>query len=171
MITLEENKDEEKGERYLVELKLLNQKDGKIYRFSEYIYQPKGSRMLCYPENFKWNKTAEVNLIITAAGQSRWLTHFINNINDIYRETRDDNLAVTIVNFDTNDGSIMELLQNSPLKKYTYIKRRGKFHKTLALNDAAASILNENAIVMQVDLHLVIPSDFIDSVRKVCLEK
>ena len=164
---MEENKDEEKGDRYLVELKLLNRKDGKNYRFSEYIYQPKESSILCYPENFKWNKTAEVNLIITAAGQGRWLRHFINNINTIYRQTRDENLAITIVNFDSNDGAILKALKDSPLKKYTYIKRRGKFHKTLALNDAAASITNSHAIVTQVDLHLVIPSNFIDSVRKV----
>lgn len=99
--------------------------------------------------------------------QGRWLVQFIETVNRIYRETGDENLAITIVNFDKKDGPVLRALRASPLKKYTYIKRRGKFHKTLALNDAAASITNKNAIVTQVDLHLVIPSDFVDNIRKV----
>lgn len=168
VLSVEENKDDIKGDRYLVELELQNVDSQKSFRFSEYVYRPKGGK-LCYPKGFSWNKTADVNLIITSAGQNRWLIHFINTVSTIYQETKDENFGITIVNFDAEDTGVMAALEKTPLKKITYIKRRGTFHKTLALNDAAASILNNHAIVMQVDLHLVIPSNFIDNTRKVIL--
>ena len=47
------------------------------------------------------------------------------------------------------------------------IRKKGKFHKTFAIQDAVATIDDLDAIVLQTDLHLEFPLNFIDDVRKV----
>lgn len=170
LLSVEQNKDEVKGSRYLVELELRVQEKNseQLVRFSEYVFQPaQNKKEICYPKHFSWNKTAEVHYILTSAGQSRWVVHFINTMSRIYDETKDPNMNVIIVDFDTSDVDLVKTLESSSLKRYTLLKRSGKFHKTLAIQDAAATILNPDAIAVQVDLHLTIPSDFTDHVRKV----
>ncbi len=50
---------------------------------------------------------------------------------------------------------------------FKVIKMKGKFHKTSAIQEAAESIEDPNAIVLQTDLHLEFPLNFIDDNRKV----
>ena len=45
----------------------------------------------------------------------------------------------------------------------------GTFHKTRAIQTAANTVLDPNAITMQVDLHTTIPLNFVEYVRKVSL--
>ena len=168
-MNIEENKDVEKGSRFLVELELETVNLSKKLRFSQYVYQFNNSSKLCYPENFQWNKTADVNVIITLGNQGRWAKHFINTMAEIYDETKDTNLNVIIVDFDSQDIDIIEALKQSSLPRYTLIKHTGPFHKTHAIQIAANTITNPDAITLQLDLHLTVPSNFIDIVRKVPL--
>ena len=43
----------------------------------------------------------------------------------------------------------------------------GKFYKTLALNKAAEAVPNTHDIIFLFDLHIDVPADIMDSVRKV----
>ncbi|KXJ06807.1 hypothetical protein AC249_AIPGENE26812, partial [Exaiptasia diaphana] len=49
---------------------------------------------------------------------------------------------------------------------FTIIKKKGKFHKTLAIDEATKSIKDGNSIVFLTDLHLTAPHDIFESVRK-----
>ena len=169
VINIELNHDLLKGKRFLVELELLKTSSAKSLRFSEYVYQPKGSKLLCYPDGFRWNKTADVNVILTVGNQARWAKHFIDTMSTIYANTKDEHLNVIIVDFDSKDIDMIQALERSRLKRYTLIKKSGAFHKTEAIQEAANTVLDDHAITLQVDLHLTIPNDFIDNVRKVIL--
>ena len=169
VLNVELNEDVEKGRRFLVELQLFDTVSEKSMRFSEYVYQPIVYNELCYPKDFKWNKTAVVNVILTVGNQGRWAKHFINTMSRIYDDTKDERLNIIMVDFDSKDIDIVRALEESSLPKYTLIKRKGLFHKTEAIQAAANTVLDSGGIVMQVDLHMTVPSDFIDHVRKVCL--
>ncbi|XP_002163663.4 beta-1,4-N-acetylgalactosaminyltransferase 3 isoform X1 [Hydra vulgaris] len=166
ILNVEENNDVEKGSRFLVELELINNDLSKKVRFSQYVYLFNNITKLCYPENFQWNKTADVNVILTLGNQGRWAKHFINTMAEVFEETKDINLNVIIVDFNSQDIDMIQALEQSSIPRYTLIKHTGKFHKTLAIQVAANTIINPNAITLQVDLHLTIPSGFIDLVRK-----
>ena len=166
ILNVEQNKDPLKGNRYLVELKLATN-SGVAVRFSEYVYQPKGSSKLCYPKDFKWNKKADVNVILTSGNQARWTKYFIDSMSTLYQKTKDKNFNVIIFDFNTQDGNLVDYLKNSKLPRYTLIMNSGTFHKTRAIQTAANTVLDPNAITMQVDLHTTIPLNFIEYVRKV----
>ena len=53
------------------------------------------------------------------------------------------------------------------MTNFTVIKKNGKFHKTLAIDEAVKSIKDDNSIVFLTDLHLVVPNNMFESVRKV----
>ncbi|XP_065667303.1 beta-1,4-N-acetylgalactosaminyltransferase 3 [Hydra vulgaris] len=166
ILNVEENNDIGKGSRFLVELELKNNNLSKKVRFSQYVYLFNNFNKLCYPENFQWNKTADVNVILTLGNQGRWAKHFINTMAKIFEDTKDINLNVIIVDFNSQDIDMIQALEQSSIPRYTLIKHTGKFHKTLAIQVAANTIINPNAITLQVDLHLTIPSNLIDLVRK-----
>lgn len=166
VLNVERNHDPLHGDRFLVELELSVTGLSKTFRFSEYVYQPITGKALCYPENFKWNKNADVNVILTVGHQGRWAKHFVDTMSQIYNDTQDANLNVIIVDFDSKDVDLVRALKESSLPRYTLLKRKGKFHKTEAIQAAVNTVQNPDAITLQLDLHLTIPSDFIDHVRK-----
>ena len=47
---------------------------------------------------------------------------------------------------------------------------KGKFYKTLALNKAVEHIPSEHDLLFLFDLHIDVPADIMDSVRKVRLK-
>ena len=58
-----------------------------------------------------------------------------------------------------------DLLRN----RHTIINMTGKFYKTLALNNAVEHIPSEHDLLFLFDLHIDVPADIMDSVRKVRL--
>ena len=62
---------------------------------------------------------------------------------------------------------IGSVLEKSKLPRYTFLQHSGKFHKTMAIQAAANTVLNPNAILLQVDLHVTMPSDIVEFTRKV----
>lgn len=149
-----------------MELKL-STNNGAVVRFSEYVYLPKGSSQLCYPRDFKWDKSIEVNFILTSASQERWVKYFIDSMSSIYEETKDGNFNVIVVDFNSKNMDIGSVLEKSKLPRYTFLQHSGKFHKTMAIQAAANTVLNPNAILLQVDLHVTMPSDIVEFTRKV----
>ena len=59
------------------------------------------------------------------------------------------------------------MFNRNGVTSYTIIKKTGKFYKTLAIDEASKSITDNNSIVFLSDLHMDVPNNLFDSVRKV----
>jgi len=58
------------------------------------------------------------------------------------------------------------MFYRNSISQFTIIKKKGKFHKTLAI-DEAANLIHDDSIVFLTDLHLLAPNSIFESVRKV----
>ena len=85
----------------------------------------------------------------------------------IAEETQDEHVHAVIYDFDSPDIDLKQALQRSSLKNYHYITKPGKYSRTVSFSEAIESIKNPNAIVVTIDMHLDIGSQFINDVRKV----
>jgi len=170
VLNVEQNIDSENGERYLVELELRNVKERKTVRLSEYVYLPAGSSSFCYPENFRWNKSAVVNVILTVGGQGRWAKYFVDSIEEVYKASKDENINLMIVDFNNQEVNLKYELERSSIPRFALLQRYGGFFKSEAIQQAANAILDPNSIILLMDLHLLIPHNFIDVVRKHCIK-
>ena len=165
---MEENHDEGTADRYLVELELQEIASGKSARFSEYVYKPWGAETLCSPEGMAWNKSAVINIILTTGNnQGRWILHFLKNMARIYNKTKDSKFNVIIVDFDSKDLDLENVLKQAAIPSYQYAIIKDKFRKVVGLNQAADLIRDPNSILFVMDLHIDIPYHFLDDVRKV----
>ena len=166
---MEKNHDPLKGDRYLLEQEIEDIKTSKSYRLSEYVYKQKGQTSLCAPHAYTWSRNATVNIVLTVGGlQGRWVQHFINNLAEIYRQTKDQNLNVIIMDFHSKDINIEEALKLSGLPRYILLHMKSKFHKTIGLQYAMNIVTDPNDIVFVCDLHLYLPVTIVDHIRKVC---
>lgn len=167
---MEENHDSLQGDRYLLELEIIDKETSKSYRLSEYVYRKKGQSSLCSPNAFRWSRNATVNIVLTVGGQQgRWVQHFINNVAEIYRQTKDQHLNVIIMDFHSKDVNIEEALRRSGLPRYILLRMQSKFHKTVGLQHAMDVVTDWNDIVFVCDLHLNLPVTIVDHIRKVCI--
>ncbi|XP_068717100.1 uncharacterized protein [Montipora capricornis] len=168
---VEKKIDLKKGLRYFLELVVSDTITGKNFILAEYAFQPKGENVqLFYPEGLQWNRTADVYLILTAKNLGRWVHHFIKNVEKIFKETRDEHLHVIIYDFDSPDINLEQALRGTVLKNYHYIRKPGKYSRTISYTEAIASVKDPNAIVVTIDLHLDLGSQFINEIRKHCLK-
>ena len=139
---------------------------------SEYVLRPNGKDVpLCYPKGLQWNRTADVYLILTTKNLGRWVHHFIKNMERIAEETQDEHVHAVIFDFDSPDIDLKQALQRSSLKNYHYITKPGRYSRTVSFSEAIESIKNPNAIVVTIDMHLDIGSQFINDIRKVGLRR
>ena len=115
----------------------------------------------------QWNKTTDVYLILTAKNLGRWVHHFIKNMENIVQETNDEHLHVIIYDFDSGDIDIKRAFQRTILKNYHFITKPGKYSRVTSLKEAIESVNNPDSIVVTIDMHLDIGSQFIDEIRKV----
>ena len=160
--------DQKKGTRYFIEAIITDLLSSKKYNLAEYVFQPKGNNLsMCYPQGMQWNKTTDVYLILTAKNLGRWVHHFIKNMEKIVQETNDEHLHVIIYDFDSGDIDIKRAFQRSILKNYHYITKPGKYSRVTSFKEAIESVKNPDSIVVTIDMHLDIGSQFIDEVRKV----
>lgn len=98
------------------------------------------------------------------------MQHFINNLAEIYRQTKDQNLNVIIMDFHSKDINIEEALKLSGLPRYILLHMKSKFHKTIGLQYAMNIVTDPNDIVFVCDLHLYLPVTIVDHIRKHCIE-
>ena len=167
---VEKKIDLKKGLRYFLELVVSDAITGKNFILAEYAFQPKGENVqLFYPEGLQWNRTADVYLILTAKNLGRWVHHFIKNVEKIFKETRDEHLHVIIYDFASPDINLEQALRGTVLKNYHYIRKPGKYSRTISYTEAIASVKDPNAIVVTIDLHLDLGSQFINEIRKVSI--
>jgi hypothetical protein len=166
---VEKNHDPLRGDRYLLELQIQDVKTSESYRLSEYVYKKKDQTSLCAPSAYRWTRNATVNIVLTVGGQQgKWVQHFINNLAEIYRQTKDPNLNVIVMDFHSKDIDIEEALKQSGLPRYILLHMKSKFHKTIGLQYAMSIVTDPDDIVFVCDLHLYMPVTIVDHIRKVC---
>ena len=135
---------------------------------SEYLYQYKKNKTLCYPEGMQWNRRAPLYFLISVRKQAAWVWHFIKNVEQIYQTTADENLHVILYDYSSTNIDIEGEFQKSSFKNYKIVKHPdSKYSRTGSLNSAAKAVTDPNAIVFTLDLHLQIPPTFANNVRKV----
>ncbi|XP_067044544.1 beta-1,4-N-acetylgalactosaminyltransferase 3-like isoform X2 [Acropora muricata] len=168
---VEKKEDQQQGTRYFIEVIITDLLSGKKYNLAEYVFQPKGNNLpMCYPQGMQWNKTTDVYLILTAKNLGRWVHHFIKNMEKIVQETNDEHLHVIIYDFDSGDIDIKRAFQRSILKNYHYITKPGKYSRATSFKEAIESVKNPDSIVVTIDMHLDIGSQFIEEIRKHCIK-
>lgn len=160
--------DVEKGDRFLVDL-ILGIKGGtESFRLTEHVYQKKGSQELCLPEGLNWNSMATVYFVIPVKNDGKWVHHFVDQITKANELTEDTNFHVIIVDFESSDIDLAAVFDTPLLKdRHTILSLPGRFYKTLALNKAVASIPNDDDIILVFELHIDVPADLLESIRKV----
>lgn len=165
---VEKKGDPLKGDRYLLELVVKYLPNGANYILAEYVFQPKDlSGPLCYPSGLQWDRTADVYLILTAKNLGRWVHHFIKNVEQIVKETKDEHLHVVIFDFGSPDIDLEQALRKSSLINYHLIVQPGNYSRTLSFGRAVKSIKDPNAIIVTIDMHLDLGSQLINEIRKV----
>ena len=106
--------------------------------------------------------------ILPVKNQGRWVYHFINELTFVSLLTGDTNFRVIVVDFESQDIDMADAF-NTPLlgNKHTIVNLKGKFHKTLALNEGVRRVPGIHNILFLYDLHLDVPVSIIDAARKV----
>ena len=156
------------GDRYSVDLELGLPYTEKSYRFSEHVYQKKGKNSLCLPNGIEWNRNATVYIILPVKDQGRWVYHFINDLTVASLLTGDKNFHVIVADFESQDIDLAKAFDTALLRgRHTIINLTGKFYKTLALNKAVEQVPSAHDLLFLFDLHIDVPVDILDSVRKV----
>ena len=166
---VERKTDKKRGERYLIELELLELKNNRKVMLSEYVFMPNGTKKLCYPKNLQWNRTVDVYLIVTAKNLGRWVHHFIKNVEKILKESNDSNLHVIIYDYNSSDINLKKVLRESSLTSYMILRESGEYSRTRSFTEAINLVSDPHSIVVMLDLHLDVETPFINNIRKVSL--
>ena len=169
IIGMQQTIDEAKGDRFLIELRLgLRAHSNASVRMSKYVFLARGADDLCFPKGYEVNRTTNVYFILPVKNQRGWLHHFLKEITRLYRKTKDDNFFVNLVDFESDDVDVAEMIRASGVsEKINFISKTGPFHKTLAIQDAASRVPSPDDIVFLFDLHIDIPLNLLENVRKV----
>jgi len=170
MVNVEQSHDAEKGDRFLLELAIEDFQHQKVRRLSVYLFRPLSTTQLCYPKDFQWRKDAMVHFILTVKNQGSWVIQYIESLTKIYDKTKDTRFNLILIDFESFDVNLEEILKKSSLPHWQLIKKTGNFHKTSAIQDAIDGIKDQNSIALQTDLHLEFPLNFIDDTRKHCVQ-
>ena len=166
---VERKTDPRRGNRYLIEIELLDLTSNRKVMLSEYVFMPNGTKELCYPKGFQWNRTADVYLVVTAKNLGRWVHHFIKNVERILNETNDPNLHVIIYDYNSTDINLEKVLKESSLTNYMFLRENGEYSRTQSFTEAINLVSDPHSIIFMVDLHLDIATPFINNIRKVSL--
>ncbi|EDO41361.1 predicted protein [Nematostella vectensis] len=111
-------------------------------------------------------------LVISGRNQAKWVYHFINNIQEIYKQTGDENINVIIVDFLSPNADLKAALEKSSLPNYSLLENISGFQKSLGIQQAVNhGVTDQDSIVVVMDLHLQVPASFIEDVRKMFKDK
>ncbi|XP_051978544.1 N-acetyl-beta-glucosaminyl-glycoprotein 4-beta-N-acetylgalactosaminyltransferase 1-like [Xyrauchen texanus] len=217
IINVEKRRDSARGNRYLIELELM-ERGRKVVRLSEYIYMllhrgrvedslenvegatasspsapvasppapfrtpTRGAHatpqwgtvfakpLLCQPVILQWKKDVMVHFVVPVKNQARWVQQFISDMENLHRETKDDNFNIIIVDFQSEDMDVEQALRESSVPKYEYLRREGNFERSAGLQIGVDTIEDSHSIVFLCDLHIHFPLNILESIRKHCVE-
>ena len=165
IVNLEKSFSDMREDQYLLEgMVTLHKSPKESYLLSQTILVENGA--LCIPTKTP-NLTAFVHIVIIVKDQRRWIRYFLENVNNIYTQTNDQRFGVMIVDFNSRDIDVNETMRRTlKLKHYKFISMDGPFNKVRGQNMAIDSVSNPNDIIFTCDLHLNIPMNMIESIRK-----
>uniref|UniRef100_A0A3Q2CP63 Hexosyltransferase n=2 Tax=Cyprinodon variegatus TaxID=28743 RepID=A0A3Q2CP63_CYPVA len=225
IINVEKRRDSARGNRYLVELELM-ERGRSVVRLSEYIYlllhrgrqgeesventdtapasapavlpsapttsfttqHPSPSTrsslrpgatpwstayakpLLCQPVMLQWKRDVMVHFVVPVKNQARWVQQFISDMENLHRQTKDDNFSIIIVDFESEDMDVEHALRESSVPKYEYLRREGNFERSAGLQIGVDTIKDSHSIVFLCDLHIHFPLNILESIRKHCVE-
>ncbi|XP_041132731.1 N-acetyl-beta-glucosaminyl-glycoprotein 4-beta-N-acetylgalactosaminyltransferase 1-like [Polyodon spathula] len=207
IINMEKRRDSARGNRYLIELELM-ERGRRVVRLSWYIYlllhrsrhedsleaseggTPPSTTstlprtppqwgtsyskpLLCQPLRLQWRHNVMVHFVVPVKNQARWVQQFINDMEFLHQETKDDNFSVIIVDYESEDMDVEKALRDSKLPRaggYQYMRREGNFERSAGLQAGVDSIEDSHSIVFLCDLHIHFPLNIVESVRKHCVE-
>uniref|UniRef100_A0A3Q4GI97 Beta-1,4-N-acetylgalactosaminyltransferase n=1 Tax=Neolamprologus brichardi TaxID=32507 RepID=A0A3Q4GI97_NEOBR len=167
IINVEKRRDSARGNRYLVELELM-ERGRSVVRLSEYIYlllhrSKQGEEtaatpwstayakpLLCQPVMLQWRKDVMVHFVVPVKNQARWVQQFISDMENLHRQTKDDNFSIIIVDFESEDMDV---------EQQTYL--------SISLHFLPQ---DSHSIVFLCDLHIHFPLNILESIRKHCVE-
>ena len=160
--------DKELGSRFLLEFLVNVTGRDKPIMLSEHVLWPKDSDSLCYPRGLQWKRNAKIALVITLRNQGRWMVHFLNNLEEIYTVTGDENVRLVIFYYNSSDINLEHELTLRKLPPYTVISEQAEhYSRTKSFNRAVEQVRDPQTIVFTLDLHLGLPSTLFDDIRKV----
>ncbi|XP_031566882.1 N-acetyl-beta-glucosaminyl-glycoprotein 4-beta-N-acetylgalactosaminyltransferase 1-like [Actinia tenebrosa] len=169
IIQIEAKYDVDGGIRYLVELDLKQKGKGDAtVRLSEYLYTSTGNvSSFCQPRGYQWKNGATIYMIVTVMNYGYWMKDLVKQLSRFYREGIDRNFYLIVVDFNSTDINIKNVLEKSDLKdRYQILWKPSPFWKTNGLNEAVELIKDSNSIVFTLDLHLHLPANIFDAIRK-----
>uniref|UniRef100_A0A3B3VYL0 Beta-1,4-N-acetylgalactosaminyltransferase n=1 Tax=Poecilia latipinna TaxID=48699 RepID=A0A3B3VYL0_9TELE len=193
IINVEKRRDSARGNRYLVELELM-ERGRSVVRLSEYIYlllhrgrpgeesventdsapasapPPLPSPLLCQPVMLQWRRDVMVHFVVPVKNQARWVQQFISDMENLHQQTKDDNFSIIIVDFESEDMDVEQALRESRVPKYEYLRREGNFERSAGLQIGVDTIKDSHSIVFLCDLHIHFPLNILESIRKHCVE-
>uniref|UniRef100_A0A4W6EIB3 Beta-1,4-N-acetylgalactosaminyltransferase n=1 Tax=Lates calcarifer TaxID=8187 RepID=A0A4W6EIB3_LATCA len=199
IINVEKRRDSARGNRYLVELELM-ERGRSVVRLSEYIYlllhrgrqgeeslentdsapasapasapSPAVSSLplLCQPVMLQWRRDVMVHFVVPVKNQARWVQQFISDMENLHRQTKDDNFSIIIVDFESEDMDVEQALRESSVPRYEYLRREGNFERSAGLQIGVDTIEDSHSIVFLCDLHIHFPLNILESIRKHCVE-
>uniref|UniRef100_A0A6Q2X6Y3 Beta-1,4-N-acetylgalactosaminyltransferase n=1 Tax=Esox lucius TaxID=8010 RepID=A0A6Q2X6Y3_ESOLU len=193
IINVEKRRDSARGNRYLVELELM-ERGRNVVRLSEYIYlllhrgrlgedslentefapasAPAGSPSpgRTQPVMLQWRKDVMVHFVVPVKNQARWVQQFITDMGELHRQTKDDNFSIIIVDFESTDMDVEQALRDSAVPRYEYLRREGNFERSAGLQIGVDTIEDNHSIVFLCDLHIHFPLNILESIRKHCVE-
>uniref|UniRef100_A0A8C6VQZ0 Hexosyltransferase n=1 Tax=Nothobranchius furzeri TaxID=105023 RepID=A0A8C6VQZ0_NOTFU len=185
IINVEKRRDSARGNRYLVELELM-ERGRNVVRLSEYIYLllhrgRQGEEMtpwsttyakplLCQPVMLQWRRDVMVHFVVPVKNQARWVQQFISDMENLHQQTKDDNFSIIIVDFESEDMDVEQALKESTVPRYEYLRREGNFERSAGLQIGVDTIEDSHSIVFLCDLHIHFPLNILESIRKHCVE-
>jgi hypothetical protein len=110
-VNIQERFDIKNDSLLLVDAILKDPRTNSTYRDSRYLYMDKNRSSLCLPRSYIVNWDVTVNVIVVAKRQTRWLRHFLANMEKIYVQTKDKHINVIIAKYGNDDEELMEEYQ------------------------------------------------------------
>ena len=108
LVRIQEKIDTRNGSLLLVTTILKGTDTNSTYYDSRYLYMDKKHTSICLPPGFNMNFNVSVNVIVVAKRQTKWLRHFLANMEKIYVKTKDKNINVIIAKYGHDDEELME---------------------------------------------------------------
>ncbi|XP_058842338.1 beta-1,4-N-acetylgalactosaminyltransferase 3 isoform X2 [Acipenser ruthenus] len=190
VVNVEKRLDAVQGSRYLLDLELL-EGGARMVRLSQFVFAlnplplarggsprlrphpnppPPREPLLCRPLGLTRRNEVMVHFIVPVKDQARWVQQFITDMEELYRETGDENFNVIITDYSSTDMDVERALRRAALPRFQYVKLGGNFERSAGLQAGINLIQDNSSIVFLCDLHIHFPASILDSIRKHCVE-